>query len=140
MPAGYSHRTLVQKLGIPAGERIAILGAPPGYDRTLGRLPAGVTVGRSARGPLRFIQYFATRRRTLAARMPTLVRNLADAGALWISWPKRASGVETDLTEDAVRAEALAAGLVDVKVCAVDETWSGLKLMRRVKDRGKPRA
>jgi hypothetical protein len=131
MSSGYSSRSLVEKLGIKPGTRIAVLGAPRGYRATLGRLPTGVTVRTVARGPLSVIQYFVTRRARLEGRLATLLRALAPGGALWISWPKRASGVVTDLTEDTVRAAALRRGLVDVKVCAVDETWSGLKLVRR---------
>lgn len=121
----------MEKLGIAAGMRIALLDAPRGYRRTLGRLPARVVVRKVARGPLPLIQYFVRRRAALEARLPVLIRALAPGGALWVSWPKRTSGVASDLTEDVVRAVALPRGLVDVKVCAVDETWSGLKLVRR---------
>jgi hypothetical protein len=133
--AGYSGRSLVTKLGIKPGTRIAIVSAPRGYGATLGKLPPGVTVATAARGSLLFIQFFTTSRRTLEARFARLVRALAPAGALWVSWPKRASGVTTDVTEDVVRAVALPRGLVDVKVCAVDDVWSALKLVRRLKDR-----
>jgi hypothetical protein len=132
---GYSPRSLVEKLGIKAGTRIALVNAPRGYRMVLGTLPAGVTVVTAARGSLPFIQFFTTSRRTLKARFAGLVRALAPTGALWVSWPKRASGVTTDVTEDVVRAVALPRGLVDVKVCAVDEVWSGLKLVRRRKGR-----
>ena len=133
--AGYSSRSLVDKLGIKPGTRIAILGAPRGYRATLGKLPPGVTVAAAARGALPFIQFFARSRVALESKFPTLVRALEPDGALWISWPKKASGVPTDLTEDVVRNVALAGGLVDVKVAAVDDIWSGLKLVRRLKDR-----
>jgi hypothetical protein len=133
--AGYSHRSLVEKLGIKPQSRIALLGAPRGYRRTLGALPPGVRVAAAARGPLPFIQFFTRHRAELARRFPALVRALAPDGALWVSWPKRSSGVATDMSEDAVRAVALPAGLVDIKVCAVDEVWSGLKLVRRLKNR-----
>jgi hypothetical protein len=131
MPAGYSSRPLLKKLGISPGMRIALLGAPRGYRVTLGRLPPGVEVRRAARGPLPLIQLFVKRRAELERRLPVLLRALSPGGALWISWPKRASGVVTDITEDVVRAAALPIGLVDIKVCAVDDTWSGLKLVRR---------
>src|SRR5258707_5157276 len=132
MGAGYSTRTLVEKLGIRAGTRIAILGAPRGFRSTLGALPNGVTVIASPRGTLPFIHFFTTKRTLLERRFPALKRGLAQDGALWVSWPKKSSGVATDLTEDVVRDVALAGGLVDVKVCAVDEVWSWLKLVRRV--------
>src|SRR5881296_3438379 len=128
--AGYSKRSLVEKLGIKAGSRIAILSPPPGYRSRLAGLPPGVTV--RARGPLPFIHFFTERERQLAGRFPTLARALTPDGALWISWPKRAAGVATDLTEDVVRAVGLCHGLVDVKVCAVDDVWSGLKFVRRL--------
>jgi hypothetical protein len=134
--AGYSSRALVDKLGIKPGSRIAILKAPRGYARTLGKLPAGVTVSQTGRGPLEFIHYFTRARRDLTAKLPSLSRRLADKGALWISWPKKASRVATDVTEDTVRDLALPLGLVDVKVCAIDDTWSGLKLVRRLEHRG----
>ena len=133
--AGYSTRPLTQKLGIKPRTRIAILNPPRGYRATLGKLPPGVTVARAARGSLPFIQFFTTTRQALEAAFPRLVRALAPDGALWVSWPKRASGVSTDVTEDVVRVVALAGGLVDVKVAAVDDVWSGLKLVRRLKDR-----
>ncbi len=135
MPAGYSQRSLVEKLGIKPGMRVAILNAPRGYRATLGKLPAGVTVAVSPREPLPFIQFFAVSRSVLESRLPELVRALEPAGALWVSWPKKASGMPTDLTEDVVRAIALPTGLVDVKVAAVDDVWSGLKLVRRLKNR-----
>jgi hypothetical protein len=133
--AGYSSRSLVDKLGIKDGWRIAILNAPAGYARTLGKLPARLRRARRPSGPLDFVQFFARERRELERRFPVLGRALAPAGMLWISWPKRAAGVATDLTEDVVRTVGLAHGLVDVKVAAVDAVWSGLKFVRRLKDR-----
>lgn len=135
MRAGYSQRSLVDKLGIRPGARIAILNAPRGYKTTLGKLPPGVRVATAARGSLPFIQFFTTTRKALEGKFSALVGALATDGALWVSWPKRASGVATDVTEDVVRAVALAGGLVDVKVAAIDDVWSGLKLVRRLKDR-----
>ncbi len=137
MKAGYSPRTLVAKLGIKPHTRIAVMGAPRGYRSTLGTLPPGVAISTTLRGTLPFIHFFTKQRAALESRFPMLERALTTDGALWISWPKQASGVATDLTEDGVRAVALAHRLVDVKVCAVDEIWSGLKLVRRLKDRGK---
>jgi hypothetical protein len=133
--AGYSSRSLVDKLGIKEGWRIASLNAPAGYARTLGTLPAGLRRTARPRGPLDFVQFFTSERRALERRFPTLARALAPAGMLWVSWPKRASGVATDLTDDVVRTIGLAHGLVDVKVAAVDAVWSGLKFVRRSRDR-----
>ena len=132
--AGYSGKRLVAKLGIKSGSTIAILGAPRGYERTLGALPR-VRRGASAAGPLDFIHFFTSERKELERRFAALARALAPAGLLWISWPKRSSGVATDLTEDVMRIIGLAHGLVDVKVAAVDDVWSGLKFVRRVRDR-----
>ena len=133
--AGYSGKPLVQKLGIKAGSTIAILHAPRSYDRTLGKVPARVTERAGATGGLDFIQFFTSEKRELEHEFGRLARALAPAGALWISWPKKSAHVPTDLTEDVIRAIGLANGLVDVKVIAVDEIWSGLKFVRRVKDR-----
>ena len=133
--AGYSGRSLVGKLGINPGARIAILNPPRGYERTLGPLPRPVSRKRSLSGPLDFIQFFTSRRAELERRFAQLASAFAPAGMLWISWPKQASGVPTDLTEQVIRAIGLAHGLVDVKVCAVDAVWSGLKFVRRLKDR-----
>jgi len=125
----------VQKLGIKDGWAIAILNAPKGYDRVLGKLPPRVNHEARAAGPLDFIQFFTSEKQQLERRFAALVGALAPAGMLWISWPKQASGVATDLTEDVIRAIGLAHGLVDVKVAAVDDVWSGLKFVRRLKDR-----
>ena len=133
--AGYSGKPLVQKLGIKSGSTIAVIGAPRGYAHTLGKLPSGVTHRTSAVGPLDFIQFFSSEKQELERRFAALARALAPAGMLWISWPKKASGVTTDLTEDVIRAVGLAHGLVDVKVAAVDDVWSGLKFVRRLEDR-----
>jgi len=133
--SGYSGTPLLQKLGIKAGMKLMVLNPPPGYDRTLGPLPDGVKRAAALQRPLDFVHCFVTSRATLEARFARLAAALAPAGMLWISWPKKAAKVETDLTEDLVRAIALAGGLVDVKVCAVDEAWSGLKLVRRLRDR-----
>ncbi len=135
MPAGYSPRPLVAKLGIKPNTRIAIMGAPRGYRATLGPLPEGVALSTTLRGTLPFIHFFTKQRAALESRFPMLKQALTMDGALWISWPKKSSGVSTDMTENDVRDVALTHGLVDVKVCAVDDVWSGLKLVRRMKDR-----
>ena len=133
--AGYSSRTLVEKLGIKPRTRIAIVNPPRGYRATLGKLPPGVIVAATPRGAHPFIHFFVKSRHVLEARLPALLHALEPDGSLWISWPKKASGVTTDITEDVVRAVALPTGLVDVKVAAVDHVWSGLKLVRRLKNR-----
>lgn len=133
--AGYSGTPLLQKLGIKPGMKLALINPPAGYHRTLGPLPDGVRRVAALRGPLDFIHCFVTTRDALEACFTRLAAALAPAGMLWISWPKKAAKRATDLTEDVVRVAALAHGLVDVKVCAVDEVWSGLKLVRRLKDR-----
>ena len=127
--AGYSDTPLAEKLGIKEGARLAILGAPDGF--TIDSLPPAVDVRTSARGVHDVILSFHTARAELAKRLPSLMRALDVDGGLWISWPKKASGVATDITEDVVREVALPTGLVDVKVCAVDGTWSGLRLCLR---------
>jgi hypothetical protein len=137
--AGYSGTPLARKLGIKDGHRIALLGAPDGLDDAIGPLPA-VDVGSRLRGPLDVVVFFARRRSELERRVGALKRALDPAGGLWIAWPKRSSGVETDLTEGGVRELALASGLVDNKVCAIDETWSGLRLVYRLADRPQPRS
>ena len=135
MTAGYSGTPLPRKLGIKEGHRIAVIGAPSGYPEGLGALPPGVDITTSARGRSDVILAFFERRAALARRFAALKRALPPAGGLWIAWPKRSSGVPTDLTEDVVREIALAEGLVDNKVCAIDETWSGLRLVHRRENR-----
>jgi Protein of unknown function (DUF3052) len=129
--AGYSGRALTAKLGIRPGERVVALGAPRYYPDLLDPLPEGAVVRTRLGTGERFIHRFATRQADLVRGFPRLAGALADDGMLWISWPKRASGVATDVTEDRIREVALPYGLVDVKVCAVDAVWSGLKLVRR---------
>ena len=129
--AGYSGRALAAKLGIRPGERVVALGAPAHYPKLVDPLPDGAALRSRLGRAERFIHRFATRQAELVRAFPRLAGVLADDGMLWISWPKRASGVPTDLTEDRIREIALPYGLVDVKVCAVDEIWSGLKLVRR---------
>ena len=126
---------LPRKLGIKPGARLGLLGAPDGFGDTLGELPLGVTIRHSARGPLDVIVAFFTARHELERRLPAAVRALDHAGGLWIAWPKRASGVPTDVGEGLVRELGLATGLVDNKVCAIDATWSGLRLVYRLRDR-----
>ena len=128
--AGYSGKPLVDKLGIRSGHVVALLSAPAGFDATLGTLPDDVTVRRRA-GAADVAILFASAARDLKARFAAAAKTLSPGGMLWVAWPKKASGVATDLTENVVRDVGLAAGLVDVKVCAIDDTWSGLKFVRR---------
>jgi hypothetical protein len=132
-PAGYSGTPLVAKLGIKAEARMQVVNPPSDFSETLGTLPEGVT--RTSRGSLDFGMLFVTERADLAKRFAGLRDRLAPNGMLWIAWPKKSSGVPSELTEDIVRVIGLDAGLVDVKVCAVDDTWSGLKFVRRLRDR-----
>ena len=115
-----------------------LLGGPEGFEGTLGELPEGAKVSnRLGKGPYNVIVLFVRDAAALAAKFDGVRAVLEQNGGLWVSWPKKASGVRTDLTEDVIRDLALAAGLVDNKVCAIDEVWSGLRLVVRLKDRGK---
>jgi hypothetical protein len=131
--AGYSDTPLVRKLGIKPGARIQIVSEPPDFRSVLGPMPEGVKP--SPRGELDFAMVFTRTIADLEKRFVVLRDRLAPNGSLWVSWPKKSSGVPTELTENVVRDFGLEHGLVDVKVCAVDETWSGLKFVRRLKDR-----
>ncbi len=135
--AGYSGTPLPRKLGIAPGDRVVFPNEPEDFRTALGELPGGVAVRSRARGPLDVIVAFFTCRAELERSLDRLIANLDPAGGLWIAWPKRSSGVETDITEDVVRDEGVARGLVDNKVCAIDETWSGLRLVVRLRDRPK---
>ncbi|HUA07013.1 MAG TPA: DUF3052 domain-containing protein [Solirubrobacteraceae bacterium] len=135
-PAGYSGTPLARKLGIKADARVGLIAAPEGFDATLGDLPDGVVVRRRlGREPFDVIVAFFSRRSALERRLPGLAAALDPAGGLWLAWPKRASGVPTDLSDVVVRDLGLAAGLVDNKVCAIDQVWSGLRLVYRLRDR-----
>lgn len=127
--AGYSATPLARKLGIAEDDRLAVLGAPEGF--AIPDLPPGVVQTPQARGRCDVIVAFHTRRADLGRRLPTLLRALTVDGGLWIAWPKRSSGVPTDVSEDVVREVALPTGMVDNKVCAIDDTWSGLRLVLR---------
>ena len=135
MPAGYSKRSLPEKLGLKSGAKYILINQPPDYAEVLGELPAGLKPARSLKSPLDFIQFFTTERKQLEKSILGLKRALVPNGVLWVSWPKGASKVKTDVNENVVREIALSNGLVDIKVCAVDEIWSGLKLVIPVKDR-----
>jgi len=135
--AGYSGTPLPKKLGIKEDARVALVAAPPEAASLLAPLPSGVVLRSQLRGEADVIVFFARRRRELEQRFDALVAKLERDGALWVAWPKRASGVETDMTENVVREVALPTGLVDNKVCAIDETWSGLRLVVRLENRPK---
>jgi hypothetical protein len=127
--AGYSGTPLARKLGIRAGDRIALLGAPRGWS--LGELPGDVSVRTSARGRLDVIVAFFERRAMIERRLPVLVRALLADGSVWIAWPRRAGGHSSDISENDVRAILLPTGLVDTKVAALDDDWSALRFMWR---------
>ncbi|TLZ90154.1 MAG: DUF3052 family protein [Methanobacteriota archaeon] len=135
MPAGSSSKPLAEKLGIKPGFAVVVIRSPTDYARLLGRIPERVRILNRLDGRVDMIHAFVRTRADLESRFLPWKEALPPEGSLWISWPKQAAGVPTDLTEDVVRAIALAHGLVDVKVCAVDEVWSGLKLVYRTKDR-----
>lgn len=134
--AGYSPNPLLKKLGIKENYRIQIFNEPENYWDDLGPLPEGVEgVEQEGQEDVDFIHFFTKSADEMKERLPTLKASLKKTGMLWISWPKKASKVPTDMGDMIVRNTGLDAGLVDVKVCAVDEVWSGLKFMYRVKDR-----
>lgn len=135
MTAGYSGTPLPRKLGIREGSTVALLGAPDGFLALLDPMPAAVDVVTSTGGTADVIVLFTTSRADLEERLPGARAAMEPNGGLWVAWPKRASGVPTDLTENVVREVGLAAALVDNKVCAIDDTWSGLRLVIRLADR-----
>jgi len=128
---GYSGTPLARKLGIADGSRVVALHAPAGYRDWLAPLPPGVRFGRAVSAETDLVHLFVDRRAALAEALAALRPAIAPAAMVWVSWPKKASKVETDVTEDVVREFALPLGFVDVKVCAVSEVWSGLKLVIR---------
>lgn len=134
-PAGYSGTPLATKLGIKPGSRLALLRAPEGFDDELAPLPEGVTVLRRLGSDLDVAVLFVTERRELERRFPEVAAAITPAGGFWVAWPKRASKVPTDLTEDVLREVGLPQGLVDNKVCAVTEVWSGLRFVWRTENR-----
>jgi hypothetical protein len=131
--AGYSGTPLVKKLGIKPGARVAFVGAPPGFQAQLGEVPEGVRLG--AQKPVDVLVFFPQSRRELAGKFAKLAERLSPRGRLWVAWPKKASGVATDLSFEVVQQEGLSAGLVDNKVCAIDEVYSGLCFVFRTTDR-----
>jgi hypothetical protein len=137
--AGYSGAPLAQKLGIKPATTVTVINEPASYRKLLGEWADGVEFLDRLRHDSSFIHFFTTRRSELEKHVTRLRKNLPETGTLWISWPKKSAGVPTDVTEDVIRAVALPLGFVDVKVYAVDETWSGLKLMVHRTNRKLPR-
>ena len=131
MNSGYSGTPLVRKLGFKPHMRVHYVNPAAGFDALVGKLPDGVRVLRRPGDDLDLVVLFVTQRSALARGLAALQPRLQPAGMIWVAWPKRAAKVPTDVTEDVVREVALPRGLVDVKVCAIDEVWSGLKLVVR---------
>ena len=129
--AGYSGTPLAKKLGIKDGSRVFLANAPAGYSRLVAPLPAGVRMVKAIDEQTDLIHIFSTVRKDLERGLKSALKAMRSDAAIWVSWPKKASGVATDITEDTIRAVALPLGLVDIKVCAVSEVWSGLKLVVR---------
>ncbi len=133
--AGYSGTPLPQKLGIKPGLTVVAINPPANYRRLLGQIPDSVTFSERLKSGSSFVHLFTSRRSEMQKKMSILRDKISDNGAIWVSWPKKSSGISTDVTEDVIREIALPLGFVDIKVCAVDETWSGLKLMIRRENR-----
>jgi len=133
--AGYSGTPLAKKLGIKPGSRVFVEAAPVAYEQLVAPLPAGVTLQSAVDAATDLVHLFSTSREELAAALQSTLEHLRPDAALWVSWPKKASRVPTDISEDIVRELALPLGLVDIKVCAVDDVWSGLKLVIRKENR-----
>jgi hypothetical protein len=133
--AGYSSTPLAKKLGIKEGSRIGLVNAPKGFQSELGDLPENVEFVARLTNSLDIILFFVLTQRDLARDFSKLAKKLVSNGMIWIAWPKKSSGVTTDLSFESVQRIGLDAGLVDVKICAVDDTWSGLKFVYRLKDR-----
>ncbi len=131
---GHPGRSLIEKLGIREGSSIALVGAPANYRARLGALPKGAKIDR-AKDYLDVVQIFAQDKASLDKKILTAKRNMKQNGTIWVSWPKLSSGLETDLSSDVVREAGLANGLVDVKICSIDDTWSALKFVIRLRDR-----
>jgi hypothetical protein len=133
--AGYSSTPLPKKLGIKEGSRIALVNAPEDFQASLGTLPDNAQIVTRITKPLDIILLFVLSERVLAREFSKLAKKLVSNGMIWIAWPKKSSGVATDLSFDRVQRIGLDAGLVDVKICAVDDVWSGLKFVFRLRDR-----
>lgn len=139
MAAGYSGTPLAARLGVKAGMTVRAVGAPDDYEKLLAPLPDGARISRRATAGAALVHHFATRRGDLATALKGYRKRLDTETPVWVSWPKKSAGVATDITEDTIRAVALPLGYVDIKVCAVSEVWSGLKLVVRKELRGRSR-
>ena len=133
--AGYSGTPLPKKLGVKPNQRIALVNAPNDFAKVLGRLPENAAIVKRLDAPLDLILLFVDREQLLAKQFPILANKLQSNGMIWVAWPKKSSGVATDLVFEKVQRIGLDCGLVDVKICAVDDVWSGLKFVIRLKDR-----
>ena len=135
--AGYSGTPLPKKLGIKENQRIALVNKPESFQKQLGALPTNTHVVSKLTAPLDLVVLFVESERALAKQFPAIAKKISMNGMIWVAWPKKSSGVPTDLSFDLVQRIGLECGLVDVKICAVDEVWSGLKFVIRLKDREK---
>ena len=135
--AGYSGTPLPKKLGVKENQRIALLNAPENFQEQLGELPPTTQIVKKLSAPLDLVMLFVDREKSLATQFPAVATKLSSNGMIWVAWPKKSSGVPTDLIFERVQRIGLDCGLVDVKICAIDEVWSGLKFVIRVKDRKK---
>jgi len=135
MSAGYSGKPLFEKLGIREGHKVAALNAPADYKSLVGRMPAGVTVSHELAGKFDLVHLFVVDEMNLQKQLKMSIGRIKPSGMIWVSWPKGKSRLRSRFGENAVRNIGLKNGLVDVKICAVDGTWSGLKFVRRLKDR-----
>jgi hypothetical protein len=133
--AGYSGTPLVKKLGIKADDRVLLVNPPEGFESEICAMAPGTTFVSESRAPLDVILLFVKSAKDLEAQFKRIAKKLRQAGGFWVAWPKKSSGLATDLSFDAVQRVGLAAGLVDNKICAINETWSGLRFVIRVKDR-----
>lgn len=132
-PAGYSGTPLPKKLGIKANSTVLLVGAPDGFETTLGPTEPGAQLVRSARKPADLVLLFVRSESEYVKKLPAALKKVGEGGAIWMAWPKKASGIATDLSENVIRDICLTTGFVDYKVCAIDATWSGLKFARRRK-------
>jgi cell fate regulator YaaT (PSP1 superfamily) len=135
-PAGYSGKQTWEKLGLQAGESVVVIGAPSDYAKLIGGVPPETKISSRISGNPEMVHLFATEKKVLERHLKSLRSAISQDGAVWVSWPKKSAKVETDISEDAIREVALPMGYVDVKVCAVNEIWSGLKLVIRKSNRG----